>query len=139
MWKALMVAIALALFAASYAVPALSEHYVPEAGEPVRVYMYCESPEEMEVFILNGEPELIADSTGCWYPHFPLMGIFNGDIVATYTNQETGAIYDIHLVDPAYRINEWGYTEEFKTDADADGARWFLPVYLAIRREGTGA
>ena len=30
-------------------------------------------------------------------------------------------------------------TEEFKTDADANGVRWFIPVYLAVRREGTGA
>ena len=136
MLKALVLVTAL-LFSA--VAPVIAEHFIPEAGEPVRVYIYCESPEEMEVFILNGEPQRIADSTDCWYPDFPLMGIFNGDIVATYTNQETGAIYDVHLVEPAYRINEWGYTEEFKTDADADGIRWFLPVYLAIRREGTGA
>lgn len=136
MWKALVLATVL-LF--STTAPAVAEHFMPEAGEPVRVYMYCESPAELEVYILNGEPSRIAESTACWFPDFPLMGIFNGDIVATYTNPKTGAIYDVHFIEPAYRVNEWGYTEEFKTDADADGIRWFIPVYLAIRREGTGA
>lgn len=107
---------------------AFADHYVPEDGEAVQIYMYCTGMDENKAYILNGQPNPIPDDIDCWVPNSPLMGIFIGDSKGVAQDPNTGDIFGIYNVYPSYQITIMGVLEEFST-----------PVYIAVKRHEVDA